>query len=134
MLFVPFQTFFWCVNCTKYGLLIMHYVLEVSRYRNIVYIGVHLALIYIQRLFSPVCYFLSYYCWSVNYMSRVSKFHSFFLTCSETEAIFEGFQYCHLWKVQFQLFSTFFRFFSSGLQIAQVTFLDHFCRSVNCMS
>ena len=57
------------------------------------------------------------FCWSVNYMSWVIKFHNFFLTCSETEArcIFEGFQHCHLWKVQFQLSSTFFSFFSSGL-------------------
>ena len=59
--------------------------------------------------------FLSHSTWSVNYMSRVSKFHNFFLTCSETEArcIFEGFYYCHLWKVQFQLSRTFFSFFSS---------------------
>ena len=31
-----------------------------------------------ERLFSTVCYFLSHFCWSVNYMSRVSKFHIFF--------------------------------------------------------
>ena len=39
-----------------------------------------------ERLFSTVCYFLSHFCWSVNYLSPVSKFHIFFLTCSETEA------------------------------------------------
>ena len=42
----------------------------------------------------------------------VSKFHNF-LTCSETEArcIFEGFLYCHLWKVQFELLQYFFEHF-----------------------
>ena len=39
-----------------------------------------------ERLFSTVCYFLSHSCWSVNYVSRVNKFHNVFLTCSETEA------------------------------------------------
>ena len=69
------------------------------------------------KLFSTVCYFLSHFCWSVNYVSWVSKVHNFLLTCSETEArcIFKGFQYCHLWKVQFQLSSTCFSFFSSGM-------------------
>ena len=46
----------------------MYYILKVSRYINIVYIGVY------------------------------------------------------LWKIEFQLSSTFFSFFVSGLQIAQVTF------------
>ena len=39
-----------------------------------VYIGVYLVLAYIERSFSTVCYF----CWSVNCISRVSKFHNFF--------------------------------------------------------
>ena len=71
----------------------MHYILEVSRYTNIAYIGVYLVLTYIEMLFSAVCYFLSGFCWSVNCMRRVSKFHNFFLICSETEAMFilEGF-------------------------------------------
>ena len=56
----------------------MHYVLEVSRYTNIFYIGVYWVLTWIERLVSTVCYFLSYFFWSVNYMSRVSKFHNFF--------------------------------------------------------
>ena len=70
-----------------------------------------------ERLFSTAGYFLSHFCRLVKYVSQVSKFHNFYLTCSETEAkcIFEGFLYCHLWKVQFQLFSTFFSFFPSGL-------------------
>ena len=66
-----------------------------------------------ERLSSTVFYFLSYFGWSVNYMSQVSKFHKFSLTCSETEArcIFEGFQYYHLWTVQFHFSSIFFSFF-----------------------
>ena len=77
-----------------------------------------------ERLFSTVCYFLSHFCWSVNYMSQVSKFHNFFLACSGTEArcIFEGFEYCHLWKVQFQLSSTIFSFFF----IWSVNYSSHF--------
>ena len=62
----------------------MHYILEVPRYTNIVYIGVCLVLTYIDRLVSTVCYFLSYFCWSVNCMSQVSKFHKVFPTGSET--------------------------------------------------
>ena len=51
-----------------------------------------------ERLFSTVSYFLSHFWWSVNYMSRVSKFHNFFLTYLETEArcIFERLD---LWPV-----------------------------------
>ena len=57
--------------------------------------------------------FLSYISWSVNCKSWFSKFHHFFLGCLETKArfIFEGFKYCPLWKVHFQLCSTFFCFF-----------------------
>ena len=91
---------------------IMHYILEVSKYTNIIYIRVYLVLPYIERLFSSVCYFLSYFCWLVKCMSRVNKFHNFFLSYLEAGArsIFEGFSYCHLWKVQFQVSSTFLAF------------------------
>ena len=77
-----------------------------------------------ERLFSIVCYFLSHFCWSLSCVKRVSKIDNFFLTCSETEprCIFEGFQFCHLWKVQFQLSSTFFSFFF----IWSVNCLGHF--------
>ena len=103
----------------------MHYILQVSRYTNSIYFEVYLVVTYLERLFSTVCYFLSYFCWSVACMSRVIKFHNCFLTCSEikTTFIFEGFLYCRLCKVQFQLSST-----------AQVTFLFTFCWSVNCKS
>ena len=45
-----------------------------------------------RKIFSTVCCFFSYICWSVNCMSWVSKFNNFFLICTETEAkfIFEG--------------------------------------------
>ena len=72
---------------------INYYILKMSRYTNIVYIGRYLVLTYIERFISTVCCFFSYICWSVNCMSWVSKFNNFFLICTETEArfIFEGF-------------------------------------------
>ena len=84
----------------------------------------YLALIWIERLFSTVCFFLSYFSWSVNYMSRVSKFHYFFLTCSETEArcIFKGFWYCHLWKVQYQFSNIFLALFHLVCQLLKSLF------------
>ena len=76
----------------KSGLQIVHYILRMSRYTNIVYIGRYLVLTYIERFISTVCCFFNFICWSVNSMSRVSKFNNFFLTFTETEArfIFEG--------------------------------------------
>ena len=70
-----------------------YYILKMSRYTNIVYIGRYLVLTYIERFSSTVCCFFSYIYWSANYMSWVSKFNNFFLTCTETETrfIFEGF-------------------------------------------
>ena len=84
-----------CKLC-KSDLKIIFYILEVSRYINIVYIGRYLVLTYIERFFSTVHCFFSYICWSVNCIIWVSKFHNFFLTYPETEArfIFEGFKYC----------------------------------------
>ena len=57
--------------------------------------------------------FCNYFCWSVICMNLVSKFHNLFPTYPQTDVmfIFDGFQYCHLWKVQFQLSITFFTFF-----------------------
>ena len=46
-----------------------------SRYLNIAYIKIS---------FSTACYFLSYSCWSVSYMSRVCKFHNFFWQAQKT--------------------------------------------------
>ena len=81
-----------CKLC-KSGLQIIHYILKMSRYTIIAYIGRYLVLTYIERFISTVCYFFSYICWSVNCMSWVSKFNNFFLTWTETEPrfIFEGF-------------------------------------------
>ena len=77
-----------CKLC-KSGLYIIHYILEMSRYKSIVYIGRHLVLTYMGRFVSTVCCF----CWPVNCLSWVSKFNSFFLTCTEIEAefVFEDF-------------------------------------------
>ena len=111
---------FWSLNCTN-GLWIIHYILKVSRYTNAVYIGVYLVMSYIEIFTLTVCYFLSCFCKSVNCI--VTKFHRFFTRYSETETkfIFDGFQYCHLWKVHFQLSSTF------------SAFLVTFCWLVSCM-
>ena len=56
----------------------MHYILEASRYTNTVYVGFYLLSTYIERLFSTACYFLSYFCCSVNCMGQASKFQKFF--------------------------------------------------------
>ena len=88
----------------------MYYILEVSRYTNIVYIGMYLVLTEMERLFSTVCYFFSHFCWSVNYISRVSKFHNFFLD------IFRNWGKVYIWGILVlpcmeSLFPTFQYFF-----------------------
>ena len=105
----------------------MHFILEVSRYTNIAYIGVYLALICIERLFSTVWYFLNYFCWSVKYMSRPSKFLQIFYDMQNTEAklIFESFYHWHLWKVQFQLSNNFLGFFMWSVNCSSHIF-SHF--------
>ena len=81
-----------CKLC-KSDLQIIHYILKVLRYTNVVYIGRYLVLTYKERFISTVCCIFSYIFWSVNCMSWVNKFNKFFLTRTETEArfIFEGF-------------------------------------------
>ena len=115
----------------------MHYILEVSRYTSIVYLGRHLVLtdIYRNIFFNSLLLFFSYICWSVNYMSWISKLHNFFLTCLETEArfIFEGFKYCLLQKVNFHISATFLAFFIWSVDCSR-DFFSLFCQSVNCMS
>ena len=105
----------------------MHFILEVSRYTKIAYIGVYLALIWIERLFSTVWYFLSYFCWSVKYMSRPSKFPQIFYNMQKTEAkfLFEGFYYWNFWKVQFQLSNSFLGFFIWSVNCSTYIF-SHF--------
>ena len=71
-------------------------------------------------------------CLSANCMSLVSKF---FLTSSEFEArfILEGFKYCPLWKVNFQLSGAFFAFFIWSVNCIRGRF-QLFCQSANCIS
>ena len=94
---------------------------------NIVYIGRYLVLTYTETFYSTVSCFFSYICWSVNYKSWISKFHNVFLTCSETGTrfIFEGFKYCPLWKVNFQLWNTFLTFSIWSVNCAW-DFFSHF--------
>ena len=108
-----------CKLC-KSGLQIIHYILKMSRYTIIAYIGRYLVLTYIERFISTVCYFFSYICWSVNCMSWVSKFNNFFLTCTETEArfIFEGFNIV---------------LYGKFISDSQILFLIFFIWSVNCL-
>ena len=81
-----------CKLC-KSGLWFIHYILKMSRYTNIIYIGRNLVVTYIKIFISTICCFFSYICWSVNCMSWVSKINNSFLTCRETETRFmlEGF-------------------------------------------
>ena len=120
----------------KSGLCILHYNLEELKYAKVVYIGLYLILTYIERSFLIVCYFLSYFCQSVNFMSSVSKFHNFFPTCWEIEKwfIFEVFfQYCCLWKFQFQFSSSFLAFLMWSVHCSS-HFLSQFLLLINCMS
>ena len=113
---------------------INYYILKMSRYTNIVYIGRYLVLTYIERFISTVCCFFSYICWSVNCMSWVSKFNNFFLTCTETEArfIFEGFNIVLYGKFISDSLQYFFSFFDLVCKLFKGLF-QSFCQSVNCM-
>ena len=105
----------------------MHYILEVSRYTNIVYIGVYLVPTYTERLFSTVCYFLSYFCRSFYFrlfLSQVSKFHNFFLTCSESETRC-GFLVFSLMECSIPSFQYFFSFFHVVCKLLKSLF-SHF--------
>ena len=113
---------------------INYYILKMSRYTNIVYIGRYLALTYIERFISTICYFFSHICWSVNCMNWVSKFKKFFLTCMETGTrfIFEGFN-----TVLYEKFISdspiFFLFFYLVCKLCKGLF-QSLCQPVNCMS
>ena len=129
--FVPSQIFFWSINCTD---LVYKLGITFRKWTKIAYIGMDLVLTYIERLFSTVYYFSSYFHWSISCV-RARKFHSFFLTRSETEARFkfEGFYFCYLWNVQFQLSSTFLAFCIWSVNYASQIFSQFFCQSVNCI-
>ena len=113
---------------------INYYILKMSRYTNIIYIGRYLALTYIERFISTICCFFSYICWSVNCMSWVSKFNNFFLTCRETEArfIFEGFNIV-LYGKFISDSPILFLFFYLVCKLCKGLF-QSLCQSVNCMS
>ena len=55
------------------------------------------------------------------------------LTGLKTEAKFESFYYCHLWKVQFLLFSIFLAFFIWSANCSGQFCSYLFCCSVSCM-
>ena len=87
-----------------------------------------------RKIFSTVCCFFSYICWSVNCMSWVSKFNNFFLTCTETEArfIFEGFNIV-LYGRFISDSPILFYFFYLVCKLCKGLF-QSLCQSVNCMS
>ena len=100
--------------------IINYYILKMSRYTNIFYIGRYLVLTYIERFISTVFCFFSYICSSVNCMSLVSKLNNFFLTCTETDArfIFEGFNIV---------------LYGKFISDSPILLLLFFIRSVNCL-
>ena len=110
---------------------INYYILKMSRYTNIVYIGRYLALTYIERFISTICCFFSCICWSVSCMSRVSKFRNF-LTCTETEArfIFDGFNIVLYGKL---ISDSLLIFFYLVCKLCKGLFIS-LCQSVICMS
>ena len=107
---------------------------ENVKIRNIVYIGRYLVLTFIERFISTVCCFFSYIYWSVNCMSRVSIFNSFFLTCTDTEArfIFEGFTIVLYGKFISDSLILFFTFFYLVCKLFKGLFQPLF-QLVNCM-
>ena len=113
---------------------INYYILKMSRYTNIVYIGRYLVLTYIKRFISTVCCFFSYICWSVNCMIWVSKFNNFFLTCREPEARF--ILWALIWSFMESSFLTlqyFFGFFCLLCKFFTGLF-QTLCKSVNFTS
>ena len=56
-----FSDFFIVCKLYQSGLQIIYYILEVSRQAKIDYIEGYLVLTEIERLFSPTCYFVSYF-------------------------------------------------------------------------
>ena len=124
--------FFWSVN---YANLVHKFSLNfgsVKIHKYSLYWKVFIETSYIdvyRNVFFNCLLFFIYICWSANSIVELvkSKFHNFFLTCSETEArfIFESFKYCLLWKVHFQLSDTFLAFFICSANCSR-DFLSHF--------
>ena len=89
--------FFWSIIMEIWSIYYSLYFGSFKIHKHCLF-GRYLVLTYIVRFSSTVFCFFSYIFWSVNCMSWVSKFHNFFLTCSETEARFivESIKYCPL--------------------------------------
>ena len=105
-----FIFFFWSLNYEN-----MVYILYVTFGKcqdTQTLFGIYLVMIYIERL-PRLSFFICFY-WSINCMSQVSKFHDFFWHAQKLKRfVFESLYFCHLWKVQFQLSSTFLKRFKS---------------------
>ena len=98
---------FWSVNYTNLVYKLCITTWKCSIHKHGLFYNLFSTDIY-ERLISTACYFFQLF----FAVSRVSKFHNFFLTCLETEAsfTFEGFQCCYLCKADFQMSSTFLTF------------------------
>ena len=116
----------------KSGLQIVHYILRMSRYTNIVYIGRYLVLTYIKRFISTVCCFFSYICWSVNCLSPVSKFNNFFWHAGKLrQDLYMRALILSFMESSFLTLRYFFAFFICKFFKG---FFQPPCQSVNCIS
>ena len=125
-----FSDFFWSVSCTNLVFKLFIIFLKCQDNKHSLYWSV-LVLADIEKLFSTICYFLSYFCWSVNCISRVSKFHNFsWHAFKPRQGLYlRTFSIAIYGKLNFNFPVLFLAFF-----IAHVTFLVTFYQSVSCMS
>ena len=112
ILFLPSQNFIWSANCTYNCTNYALHSESVKIHKNCLYWSVFSTDMYRKIIFNCLI-LLSYFCWSVKYMSRPSKFPQIFYDIQKAEEkyIFKDFYYWHLWKVQFQLSNSFLGFF-----------------------
>ena len=113
---------------------INYYILKMSRYTNIAYIGRYLILTYIERFVWTVCCFFSYICWSANCMSWVSNFIILFFW--HVPKLMQGLYLSAL--ILFFMESLFLtpQYFFCFLYLVCKLFKGPFqslCQSVNCM-
>ena len=76
--FSAFSLFSVNCKCLVYKLYITY---RTFQYMDRVYVARYLVLAYIERLVSTVCYYLSYFCLSVNCMNWICKLHNISPTC-----------------------------------------------------
>ena len=113
---------------------INYYILKMSRYTNIVYIGRYLALTYIEKFISTVCCFFGYICWSVNCMSWVSKFKIFFWHIQKVrQDLYLRALILSFMESSFLTPWYFFCFFYLVCKLCKGLF-QSLCQSVNCMN